>query len=63
MLVRKLVSLNPDEYEDVELEDALFNYEVYIHTFTLQYMRDSLKNSEINPGDPKSFKMWLETEI
>lgn len=52
--VKKLVSLNPDKYEMVDMEKAINNYGDYCHYYG---------HADIINPKMKSFQEWLETEI
>lgn len=57
--VKKLVSLNPDRYEYWKRQDAKKKYIEYLRNFA-----EFFENRELNVEEsPKSFQLWLETEI
>jgi hypothetical protein len=61
--VRKLVSLSPDRYEDIEIQDAILKYTTYLkaHTdFLIRKDVDTLKRQDFLFKD---FDAWLLTEI
>ena len=56
--VKKLWSLNPDEFKLITLDEAIEKYKIYIVCVTKYVLRDSTHVYNI-----KSFQEWLETEI
>lgn len=56
LYTKKLISLNPDEYRYITLDEALQDYHVYIG--------HCINNiDDLTAQDVKSFDEWLETEI
>lgn len=55
---RKLVSLNPDRWEEISNEKALWGYIRYLQAYLA-----SVETMDLDPEDCKSFVGWLNTEI
>lgn len=56
--VKKLTSLNPDEYHYIRIAEALKLYDTYLLCWIKAF-----KNGRLQNEDPKSFEEWLGTEI
>jgi len=55
MTVKKLVSLNPDKYEDMDIEVAKVRY--------IDYVQSCIKSQFEKNRIPKTWQEWLDTEI
>lgn len=53
--VKKLWSLNPDEYHFITLEEAIEKYKIYCIS--------CIKYADMTTNQVKSFQEWLATEI
>jgi hypothetical protein len=54
-IYRKLYSLNPDLYKEIELDSAYVGY--------TEYLRYCMESREADLLKAKTFKEWLESEI
>ena len=57
MTYQKLVSCNPDEYEEIDAEMAILRYTQYL----VYYSRSAIIDTDLFRA--KTFKEWVETEI
>lgn len=64
MTVKKLVSLSPVRYEEIEIGHALIRYASYIQSIAIIETEPKMYgHGKTEPEDIKSFTEWLETEI
>ena len=59
LYVRKLVSLSPDRFDYINLDEALDRYHEYLVYFTRAHAERIMPRDSI----VKNFEEWLNTEI